>query len=497
MHAEVSKNQLELEADTQAEPTSLAQFIEPSEQHFDQKIMDAPLQQWPEHWQGLKQEFEWFRLILNLRIESYFNDQHLDFNDIPPPALPDDSGCYYNALVHQHQLTAQQRLFVILAWVSEFSPGELDIFQTKNKLYDLPYAEFGGIHNQSQPGFQPTIQTALFLLSGADVVASKSSLAALFNQTNTLFTQDILIAPSMSDSDADNLLSSDLTSHALLRISSQTRQQLLYGQRLQPKYGATFPAKKLETQLDWADLVLTQATQNQLTELLLWLKHTATLRNEWDMAKTINSGYKALFYGLPGTGKTLTAALLGKKLGEPVYRIDISQVVSKYIGETEKNLERIFNTAEQQNWILFFDEADALFGKRTQVSSSNDRHANIETGYLLQRIESCKNLVILATNLKDNIDEAFIRRFQSIVHFDNPGPTERLTLWQQGFSRQADLSDIDCAEFAQEYELSGAEIINVIRYASLMALEHHNGKISATDLVTAIRREKYKSGQFV
>jgi SpoVK/Ycf46/Vps4 family AAA+-type ATPase len=138
--------------------------------------------------------------------------------------------------------------------------------------------------------------------------------------------------------------------------------------------------------------------------------------------KQTEQGYRALFHGPPGTGKTLTAALVGKEFDIPVYRIDLSMVVSKYIGETEKNLELLFDRAEKKGWILFFDEADALFGKRTDVKDAHDRFTNQEVSYLLQRIEDYNGLVILATNMKSNIDEAFIRRLHLVIHFPLPSP---------------------------------------------------------------------------
>lgn len=450
------------------------------------------MQPWPAHWAGLKNELAWFKSLLNQRIESYFNEQHIDFDAISPGELHPELGCYYSALVVKHKLNSQQRLLVILAWVAEFVPYELDILLSRNKIHELPYTEFGGLGNRNQPGFIPTLQTAVFLLAGADVVAGLSVHSVLFGN-DLVFSENILISTGQNEKTQPG----EFGHHRLLQLSPQTRQQLLQGKSLLPEYGRQFPACKLQTQFEWSDLILSEATQTQLNELQLWLKHGDTLRHDWAMAKALNSGYKALFYGPPGTGKTLTAALLGKTLNQPVYRIDLSQLVSKYIGETQKNLERIFQTAEQYDWILFFDEADALFGKRTQVGNSNDRNANMETSFLLQRIEICSVLVILATNLKDNIDDAFIRRFQSIIHFANPGADERLKLWQQGFSEQADLAEVDCHKLAKQYELSGAEINNVIRYASLMALEYHGGKIGEKDLVCGIRREKAKSGKFV
>src|SRR5206468_6990848 len=155
-------------------------------------------------------------------------------------------------------------------------------------------------------------------------------------------------------------------------------------------------------------------------ELESWLLYNEQLVNEWKMEDRLKKGYRTLFYGPTGTGKTFTAGLLGKQVKKDVYKIDLSMVVSKYIGETEKNLELLFARAEDKGWILFFDEADALFGKRTSVKDAHDKYANQEVSYLLQRIEDYNGLVILATNMKSNIDPAFIRRFNSIIHFSPP-----------------------------------------------------------------------------
>ena len=179
-------------------------------------------------------------------------------------------------------------------------------------------------------------------------------------------------------------------------------------------------------------------------------------------------GYRALFYGPPGTGKTLAATLLGKATKQPVFRIDLSMVVSKYIGETEKNLGKLFDEAENKKWILFFDEADALFGKRTQTKGANDRYANQEVAYLLQRIEDFSGLVILATNIQSNIDDAFSRRFQAMIHFAKPTVAERILLWKQLFGESFKLSEeIDLDALASNYELTGGEMINVLRYCAL------------------------------
>ena len=433
---------------------------------------------------ALEVELDWLKQVIENRIGNYFDSQHWQFETFPPPQHPSQS--YYGHFVTQYRLSPSQRLALIMALAIEIEPQILDIFQVKNKKYDLPYAEFGGLLNHNRPGFLPTVQTALFLLAGDDPQAKLSALR-LFEPAQTLFFEDILKAGD----------SSDHSIHWPLKLSEDSRQHLLYGTQSQQNYSAHFPATLLQTEYNWEDLVLSSVTEEHLQELELWLQHRENFLKHWGMSKSHNRGYKALFYGPPGTGKSLTATLLGKRLGQPVYRIDLSQIVSKYIGETEKNLERVFQKAHKQQWILFFDEADALFGKRTNVNTSNDRHANQEVAYLLQRIESCENLVILASNLKDNIDEAFLRRFQSIIHFPNPDLEERKRLWQQGFSKQADLSEINMRKLVDEYELSGAEINNIIRYCSLMAIDQKTKVISPRDVLNGLRREKMKSGQLL
>jgi len=173
-----------------------------------------------------------------------------------------------------------------------------------------------------------------------------------------------------------------------------------------------------------------------------------------------------------------------------VYRVDLSMIVSKYIGETEKNLSRIFDSAANQNWILFFDEADALFGKRTQANSSNDRHANQQTSYLLQRIEDFPGFIILASNLKANMDEAFSRRFQSTISFQIPSAKERLILWRKAFSNTCMLcTKIDLQKVAEMYELAGGSIINVLRYCALAAIQRNDTIVTQQELLEGIRRE--------
>ena len=265
-----------------------------------------------------------------------------------------------------------------------------------------------------------------------------------------------------------------------------------------PHFSMQFPAERITTEMDWDDVVLNDQTFQQIRELEVWLAHGQTILYGWGMKKKLKLGYRVLFHGPPGTGKTLTASLLGKYTGKDVYKIDISMVVSKFIGETEKNLANLFARAENKDWILFFDEADALFSKRTNVRDAHDKYANQEVSYLLQRVENYDGLVILASNFKSNIDDAFIRRFQSIIHFPMPTAKERLRLWQLAFPEQVILSDdIDLVELAATYELTGADILNVVQHCCLKSLQHNRSIINQEIVIQAIKREFGKAGKIL
>ena len=219
------------------------------------------------------------------------------------------------------------------------------------------------------------------------------------------------------------------------------------------------PLHHMTTQKHWADIVLNSSTLQQIDQLRSWLAQHAGLVNQKNKLK---DGYLVLLYGPDGTGKSTAASILAKEISTDIYRVDLAATVSKYIGETEKNLARIFDMAEQKGWILFFDEADALFGKRTEVKDSHDRYANLDVNYLLQRIENYNGLVILASNMKSNIDDAFTRRFQSIIHFPPPTKEERKRIWEMAFAEN-DLisSETKLNDLAEAYELTPASIVAV------------------------------------
>lgn len=321
---------------------------------------------------------------------------------------------------------------------------------------------FGGIRGTQHRGILPTGETWMYFCCDnnteqrinfiQNIPAYLSNHASLLN-----------IETSMP---GEPFLSGRLIFSNLFRRLFQN-EKIAYEQRFSNLMLGNF----LQTNLTLSDLILPESVLHSIEEIKHWQhffddKEIAKL----NFTKRIKTGLKILFYGKSGTGKTQTAAIIGNELSQLVYRIDLSQIVSKYIGETEKNLAKIFEVGEYKKWILFFDEGDALFGKRTSVNSSNDRYANQEVAYLLQRIEEYTGIIILSTNLKENIDTAFLRRFQIITEFALPDQHQRMKIWEKLLAEmttcKVELSESDYVEIAKT-ELSGGAITNSVNYALL------------------------------
>jgi hypothetical protein len=256
-------------------------------------------------------------------------------------------------------------------------------------------------------------------------------------------------------------------------------------------------AVKIEPRADWEDIVLPDDTLAQLKEICHQVTQRYRVFGEWGFDRKLShgKGLSVLFSGPSGTGKTMAAEVIAHELQLDLYKVDLSGVVSKYIGETEKNLARIFQEAETSNAILFFDEADALFGKRTAVSDAHDRYANIETSYLLQKMEEYTGIVILATNLRENMDDAFTRRLRFIVEFPFPDEASRRLIWQTHFPPQAPRSDeIDYAFLARKFQIAGGNIKNIVLNAAFYAA--NNGSVIGMEhILHATRREFEKVGK--
>lgn len=442
----------------------------------------------------LHRELDWLIEVINQVICSYLKqDGHeRHWTDLIAPDLcltSDVDDSVYAQVVNNWQLGLPERVTLALAMAPILRPDVLDVFFGVNQLIDRSFSEFGGVIDKAFSGFLPTVQTLMFLVSGNDPLW-RIDVMKLLSPEHKLIAEQVIL---LENTD----LSLPQTSQ-VLTLSEPWLHYFITGEQVQPELSSSFPAHRISTSLDWSELVLDYQVMAQIEELRTWLEHGDTLMNEWGLGRKIKPGYRAVFYGPPGTGKTLTAALLAKSTGREVYRVDLSMIVSKYIGETEKNLSRVFDAASYKDWILFFDEADSLFGKRTAATSSNDRHANQQTGYLLQRIEDFPGTVILATNLKANMDEAFTRRFQSMIHFTMPRENQRLILWQNAFTDSCKLADdVDLAQIAREHELAGGSIINVLRYCALAAIGSGSDLVTKEHIMDGIRRELKKDNKFM
>ena len=387
------------------------------------------------------------------------------------------------AVTGQTDTNFEERIVIMLALMPHICPQILDIFFVQNKNFDRQYTEFGGWKGLSHGGFLPTGETASFILAGEDVEKRKEVIH-MFSKSHWFYGKNILRLEGAGEGEPQ--LSSQL------RVSEEFLSRVQLDVEYKPDYTTGFPAKRITTELDWEDMVLDYQVTTELEEINTWISSGKIIMEDWGLSRILKAGYRSLFYGPPGTGKTLAATLLGKKNNMDVYRIDLSMIVSKYIGETEKNLAKVFDLAENRNWILFFDEADALFGKRTSTNTSNDRHANQEVAYLLQRIEDFPGMVILATNLRSNIDEAFSRRFQSVIYFPMPTEELRAEIWRKMLKGWPEDVDEDLITMAARTELSGGSIANVVRRCALATVNQKNQSLDKLILKNALQKEKLK-----
>lgn len=272
---------------------------------------------------------------------------------------------------------------------------------------------------------------------------------------------------------------------------------LLAAVRTQTRLDLGRLAQPLHTNSTWDDLILKDETKQQLHEICERVSHHHRIMDEWGFAQKLSAGrgVNVLFAGPPGTGKTMGGGVIANFLGLALYKVDLSGVISKYIGETEKNLNRIFDAAQGTNVVLLFDEADALFGKRSEVRDSHDRYANMEISFLLQRMEAYDGIAILATNLRNNLDKAFLRRMAFVVNFTIPEAPQRRQIWQRMIPPQTPLTaDVDFDFLAQQFKLAGGNIKNIVVAAAFLAATE-GVAVGMPQLIAAIRREYQKLGR--
>lgn len=424
----------------------------------------------------------WFNQVLTVAIQLYFQQECklTSLEQVRPPANE-----WLEKATERENIIFDERVVIMLALMPHVCPQALDIFFIQNKDFDRQYTEFGGWKGLSHGGFLPTGETASFIIAGENVEKRKT-VVRMFQKDHWFYGSNILRLEGANE--GEPFLSGQL------RVSEEFLSMVMLEKEYKPDYNIGFPAKRITTELEWEDMVLDYQVAFELDEICTWIKSGKIIMNDWGLSKFLKAGYRSLFYGPPGTGKTLAATLLGKMNGMDVYRVDLSMIVSKYIGETEKNLARVFDLAENRNWILFFDEADALFGKRTSTNTSNDRHANQEVAYLLQRIEDFPGIVILATNLRSNIDEAFSRRFQSVIYFPMPSEELRAELWRKMLPTDWLGNDAEeVINVAAQTELSGGSITNVVRRCALSLLHSEDRKLNKSILKDALEKERIKS----
>lgn len=419
------------------------------------------------------------------RMEHYFQKERKapDASSFQIEGAPDNP---IATLVDREKLSGEEQLLLTIALMPhldpDFYPGIIRKFLPNGG--DLPI--FGCVKGKNHRGFLPTGETAMFIIAGTDL-KKRLEVAALL-KSSRLIKKSIMAVGKVQEGEPEM--------SGKLLLSKEYADLFLTGELTTPSFGPDFPAQKIETGRDWSDLILPGHLQVQIEELKVWMLHNDKLLNDWGMKDKIKPGYRALFHGPSGTGKTLTATLLGKYTGREVFRVDLSTIVSKYIGETEKNLEKLFSKAENKEWILFFDEADSLFGKRTDVSDSHDRYANQEVSYLLQRVENFNGLVILSSNYKSNIDDAFLRRFNAILKFTLPDAKQRQRIWETSMPEKMTIEKpLKLEEVAKRYKLSGGNIINVVHHAALDALNQDSETITLERILNGIKREVEKEGK--
>jgi AAA+ superfamily predicted ATPase len=409
-----------------------------------------------------------------------------------PPVLAiqlEANKSYLSHFIIKNKLSNQELIFLLLAIVPHLAPNFITGIISEYLPNGGEFPEFGGIKGKNHRGILPTAETAIFVIYGHDFDKRIEGMEQI-TEKSILFKNQILRI--------EEVPAGEPPWSGKLLIDVEYLAKLTTGTVVNPKLSSEFPAQLITTGLEWSDLVLQEKTIFEINEIETWLKYNEKLMNDWKMRGKIKPGFRILFHGPAGTGKTMTACLLGKFTKRDVFRIDLSMVVSKYIGETEKNLSKLFDKAANKDWILFFDEADSVFGKRTNVRDAHDKYANQEVSYLLQRIEAHAGLIILASNMKTNIDPSFTRRFNSIIEFENPGLTERLQLWKNYIPSSIKTDKrISLKEIARKYDLTGANIVNVIQYAGLKTIEKDTNVIEYEDLLKGIQKEYLKEGKMM
>jgi len=421
------------------------------------------------------QDLEWLQDYIRFRLDQQWSiSQKEEANLTEPASIP------LEAFQENYQqmiapFASVERLVILTALANQVYPTLWNTFGEYKVTLGL--GQFGLLKLPHSPHLQATLGTALFLMAGNDPTQQKKAWKLLSPGTR-LRESDLLEWPTSA-----SLLPLD----TIPRLNSATRHQLITEEAPAIQYTADFPATPLTTIKTWDELILNEKTATLVGQARKWVRYYAKVNTRPGVHR--GQGYRLMMSGPSGTGKTMTAALLGQDAGKPVYRIDISNIVDKYVGETSKKLRRIFEVAEAQDWILFFDEGDALFGKRSEGGqSSNERYANQEVSYLLYKMEEYQGMIFLATNNRHAIDSAFRRRFDSLIKFQETDDYTRQRLWKHFFEGpgylQLDpaITQADWRELAANGQVSAAWIEKFYAYCVMQTTHTEDTYISAQDM---------------
>ncbi|PIB35027.1 hypothetical protein BFP72_06275 [Reichenbachiella sp. 5M10] len=423
---------------------------------------------------------DWVVTVMDQRIrEIADNSEPLKLSDITPcPQWLEGSA--WLKMEQEMNLSEGEMFLLAFVYLSQFRPDSVSQLWTEDSLA----YRVGGVQKEGGGSMSPTFRTVVYLLAGDKGLNHAVYYSLLVD--SRLFREQVVVAVEERNEILDN---------QKLKLNDEFYRWMMTGTKVNVGVSTEFPAVLLDTHLTFEDLVLKESVTDQLKFLMDFVRHQDAMYSDESFSSKVKKGYVAMLYGPPGTGKTMTVSVMGKELGIDVYCIDLSRVVSKYIGETEKNLEKIFQRLEHKRCILFFDEADALFGKRTEVKDARDRYANQEVAYLLQKIERFPGLVILTSNYNQNLDSAFRRRILSSIFMPPPGVEERLTLWKKALPTNYQFEPENLPEkLAKDYMLTGANIANIIKLGCIKA--HHDvnnpNVVTSAILTPIIKLEQHK-----
>lgn len=445
----------------------------------------------------LEQEFLWFLSFVGYRGKNYKSDDKVPnyvhpqiYIELPVPEL--DRRTPYGQLIldlqeytpsnlSEEELRAWktcERMTLLIALIPPTAPHLLIYFQEFEKISGHSLNSLQGVQSGY---FLPSAETILFLLAGRNL-ALRLLLQKIFHPSHFFYQHDILSLEGTPKGVPHWRGSIHLSPEYLHLITS--------GESYEPEMSPDFPAHRLATDQSWQDLVVPMDTHIKIQELLEWIQYYDKLMLHEDFAKE-RKGYRCLIVGEPGTGKTMLGRLLSRETDRPVYRLSLDKIVSKYVGETTKNIAKVFRVARNRDWILFCDEGDALFSKRsTKVSSAQDTFVNQDIAYLLQEIEDYPGIILVATNYSANLDKAFMRRFDTRIDFRKPDYSEIITLWENALKPFELKDEIDLNFVAKEQmsKVTGAQIAKVKHYLGIQALRKSEWSLTLEDFIEGLKQ---------